>query len=208
MIPEFSNLTGSAAPDLIRGVIEPVLQIVHIAARRIVDEQLVDATFSENQISRQLCEKMREEKTRQNRRLQILEEVGTFHTTAGRIDFMIIYDLEGDSYFGIECKRLSGKRRGRLDREYVTQGMMRFVTGKYSRRHPWGMMFGYVISGPRSSAIQFVRERVDEYRTRLRIEKEFAAETQFSDYPFLHSSSHRQEITNTLITLLHYAFEI
>jgi len=209
VIPTFNNLIGSPALNLVQEVVKPILQIVSIASKQIVDQQLVHASFLENKITEQLCKTMIAVKNRLNKRLRIEEEVGTFHTTeTGRIDFKIIYDIDERNYFGIECKRLSGKRKERLDREYVTKGMMRFITGKYSYSHQWGMMVGYVISGTCKRVIQLVRERIDEYKKPLRIENEFAGETRFGRYPFLYSSHHQQEVTNTLITLLHYFFEV
>ena len=85
---------------------------------------------------------------------------------------------------------------------------MRFITSKYSQGHQWGMMVGYVIDGTCERAIQLVQERIDEYRACLRIEKEFTRETQFNDYPTLHSSQHQQKIITTIIMILHYFFEI
>lgn len=207
MIPEFNNQVGNPALDLVYEVVEPILLIISIASERIIDERLVNAQSSENEITEQLCKKMIEEKTRLNKKLRIEEEVGTFHTIAGRIDFKIIYSPDEREYFGIECKRLRGKRRG-LDKKYVTEGMMRFVRGKYSYAHQWGMMVGYVIDGTCERAIQLVRERIDEYRVSLHIEEEFAIETRFGNYPFLYSSRHRQQITSTILTILHYFFDI
>ena len=85
---------------------------------------------------------------------------------------------------------------------------MRFVAGKYGYAHQWGMMVGYVISGTCERAIEFVQGRIDEYRTILCVKQDFAPETRFGVYSFLYSSRHQQEATNTLITLLHYIFEV
>jgi len=212
MIPESSPI-GCPSTDFIYGVVATILQLVSIAANRIVKERLVDAKWEENKITNQLRQKVIEEKNLLNEErdgelsLRIEGEVGTFHTTEGRIDIKVIYDWDERNYFGIECKRLSGKYKG-LDTKYVTDGLMRFITGKYSQGHQWGMMAGYVIDGTCERAIQLVQERIDGHRSCLRIEKEFTRETRFNNYPTLHSSLHRQKITTTIIMILHYFFEI
>ena len=214
MIPEYSKRPiGRFSTDFTYGVAATILQLVSIAANRIVKERLVDAKWEENKITNQLRQKVIEEKNLLNeeRGGEIEGEVGTFHTIEGRIDIKVIYDWDEKNYFGIECNRLSGKNKG-LDKKYVTDGLMRFITGKYSQGHQFGftrgMMLGYVINGTCERAIQLVQERIDEHRVCLRIEKEFTRETRFNDYPTLHSSRHRQKITTTIIMILHYFFEI
>ena len=72
-------------------------------------------------------------------------------------------------YFAFECKRLNilenGKRRT-LAPEYVMEGMMRFVTGKYASVMRHGGMLGYVLDGRCNDAIRLVknniRKRCDE----------------------------------------------
>lgn len=53
-------------------------------------------------------------------------------------------------YFAFECKRLyplvSGAARA-LGSEYVSEGMMRFVEGRYASRMQNGGMIGYVLDG-------------------------------------------------------------
>jgi hypothetical protein len=68
-----------------------------------------------------------------------------------------------DIYFCLECKRLNvikdGKPRGYWS-EYVTLGMMRFVTGQYSRAVRHGAMIGYVRDGNVTSAMSRVEENI------------------------------------------------
>ncbi len=215
MIPEsVSSLIGQPTSNLVNAVIVTILQILTAASKQIIEQGLVKANWHENRMTNQLREKMVEAKVEKEKQLgaelmlRILPtQFGVFHTDAGVIDIAIIYSYREDEYFAIECKKLSGKRRG-LDKKYVTEGMMRFVTGKYSPNHQWGMMVGYVIEGHCENAIQFVSEKIDKkHRNSLRIDKEFAKETRFGNYPFLHSTRHRQQITSTIITILHYFFD-
>lgn len=53
---------------------------------------------------------------------------------------------EHDPHAIIECKRLSANDI-RLAREYVTEGIDRFCSGKYAANHSQGFMVGYVENG-------------------------------------------------------------
>lgn len=53
---------------------------------------------------------------------------------------------EHDPHAVIECKRISGSDT-HLCREYVVEGMDRFIHGKYGENHATGFMVGYVLSG-------------------------------------------------------------
>lgn len=75
----------------------------------------------------------------------------------GRLDLRFTSaSFHPEAYFSFECKRLcvkDGKKLRSLATEYVTEGMMRYVTRQYapSRRH--GGMIGYVHTGSRDDAI-------------------------------------------------------
>jgi len=76
-----------------------------------------------------------EKKQRGIANLRVEEEVGTRSSPGspkpeGRIDVKVIYSFDEDEYFGIECKRVGGNRARDLAREYVTEGVLRFVGGK------------------------------------------------------------------------------
>ena len=60
---------------------------------------------------------------------------------------------EHDPHAYIDCKRIAGDDR-RLCREYVGQGIDRFVSGQYARRHVVGFMAGYLESGDAGLATQ------------------------------------------------------
>lgn len=68
---------------------------------------------------------------------------------SSNIDFVVTIGDNEDVYLACECKRLnvpykSGTKG--LVGEYVTQGLMRFVVGQYSRGLPLAMMLGYVMN--------------------------------------------------------------
>ena len=89
----------------------------------------------------------------------------------GRIDLKFLPAMSAleEVYFAFECKRLNilenGKRRT-LAPEYVIEGMMRFVIGRYASIMQHGGMIGYVFDGRCNDAIRLVknniRKRCDE----------------------------------------------
>ncbi len=79
------------------------------------------------------------------------------NTPAGRIDLLVSCGLGHEVYFAIEAKRLRVcKPDGRVifygSREYVTDGMMRFVSGQYAPHMRAGAMLGYVFDGKQDKA--------------------------------------------------------
>lgn len=58
---------------------------------------------------------------------------------------------EHDPHAVIECKRIAGSDT-HLRREYVVEGMDRFVREKYGENHAIGFMVGYVLSGSPSES--------------------------------------------------------
>lgn len=83
----------------------------------------------------------------------------------GRIDlkFLPAVSAREEVYFAFECKRLNvaanGGRRS-FAPEYVTEGMMRFVTGQYAGSVRQGGMIGYVLDGRRDDAIDLVSQNI------------------------------------------------
>jgi hypothetical protein len=83
----------------------------------------------------------------------------------GRLDITFIPSsvAREDIYFCLESKRLNvlkdGQRRAYAS-EYVTLGMLRFVTGQYSKMVRHGGMIGYVLDGDVSRAIANVEENI------------------------------------------------
>ncbi len=65
------------------------------------------------------------------------------------IDFVLTIGDQEEVYLACECKRLNVPYKARtrgLAYEYVHDGLMRFVTGQYSRGLPLAMMLGYVMN--------------------------------------------------------------
>lgn len=64
----------------------------------------------------------------------------------GRADIRIVLKTDfgkRDAYYLAECKRLDGSRN--LNKEYVEEGIARFVSRKYSAYYGQGIMLGFVV---------------------------------------------------------------
>ena len=92
----------------------------------------------------------------------------------GRIDlkFLPAVSAREEVYFAFECKRLNATMNGTrrtLATEYVTEGMMRFVTGRYSSSVRSGGMIGYVLDGKSNEAMASVSQNIANRRTELQM---------------------------------------
>ena len=83
----------------------------------------------------------------------------------GRVDLAVILSQDRDVYLAYECKRLNVVRedgRRSLAREYVMDGLFRFITRQYAENLPVGCMLGYVVDGDLKSAASSVRAKIVE----------------------------------------------
>lgn len=69
---------------------------------------------------------------------------------------------EHDPHAIIECKRIAGSDN-HLCREYIVEGVDRFINGKYGENHAVGFMVGYVISDTPEAAAN----GINAYLTRV-----------------------------------------
>ena len=91
----------------------------------------------------------------------------------GRLDIAFVPLIpREDIYFCLECKRLNvvkdGKRRTYAS-EYVLLGMLRFVTGQYSKAVHHGGMMGYVLDGNIPNAVTNVEGNIQQQQAKLSI---------------------------------------
>lgn len=94
-----------------------------------------------------------------------VEDDSTTGEELGRIDIKLLPAVSAreDVYFAFECKRLNvqdGTSRRSLAPEYVTEGMMRFITGQYASSMRHGGMVGYVLDGQADEAIRLVGKNI------------------------------------------------
>lgn len=87
------------------------------------------------------------------------------------IDFCFRGDWDKKAYFGAECKLLEANDKTLCD-HYVSQGMQRYLDGKYSPKCPDGAMLGYVrqtacsdVANELKMRINALAEEPDFYKT-------------------------------------------
>lgn len=89
----------------------------------------------------------------------------------GYNDIAILFRVGLDeACLALECKRLNVVWKSRPDplaRKYVLDGMMRFVSGQYSKGFPVGGMIGYVMDGDVAAAHSSVLDQINKASLRL-----------------------------------------
>ena len=124
----------------------------------------------------------------------------------GRTDIPIFFsDIreeydEHDPHAIVECKRIAGSRAD-LCREYVVEGIDRFVTGKYGGNHAVGFMAGYVLSADAKAATA----GINRHLIRKGRQSEHLGPCSAPAAPWARSSRHARQEPRPPITL-HHAF--
>jgi hypothetical protein len=200
---------GSPSLGLDADAIATILDLLCSGWSAVVACGEVDGSSMEPDIAGHLVREMLAEKKRRGvTTLRIEEEVGTRSSPGspkpeGRIDVKVIYSFDEDEYFGIECKRLGGTRRRRLASKYVTEGVLRFVEGKYSPAHAWCAMAGFVIDGLVLEAVELVSDELHKRRSEVRLDGRWMPEPRFGSYDHLYRTTHRQSRPSSRINVLH-----
>jgi hypothetical protein len=129
----------------------------------------------EDNITIALCRALMQNRTARGLMFQIRTQVVELEPMPGedlgRLDIVFIPLVpREDIYFCLESKRLNavkdGERRAYAS-EYVTLGMLRFVTGQYSKAVRHGGMIAYVLDGNVSRAITNVEVNVRSHYAAL-----------------------------------------
>lgn len=85
-------------------------------------------------------------------------------TELGRIDLKISHGHLEEVYFAFECKKLNvtdeNGRFATLGGVYVTEGVMRFITGQYCRDLDKGGMLGFVMDGDVPRAVNAIQKKM------------------------------------------------
>ena len=78
----------------------------------------------------------------------------------------------------MECKRVTSRNSG-LAKKYVDEGIMRFVTGKYSPSHDWAAMLGFVIDSNSNGCINLIRNYLTRQCQETCMEEDWVVDTNF-----------------------------
>lgn len=127
------------------------------------------------------------------------------NTPEGRLDLKVSCGHGYEIYFAIEAKRLrvslpSGLFLG--GREYVKDGMMRFVTGQYAPLMQAGAMLGYVYDGETELAFSDIDRHIQKQAEELKLKdpKKLTSSPTFPSHP-INETNHA--LGNRLFTVFH-----
>ncbi len=120
-------------------------------------------------------------------------------------DFVFLWiDEETDPDLGLyaEAKRLFGTGSSLADK-YVEEGVLDFVEARYGRGHNYGIMLGYVLTGPLQEAISRVKKAMGGRKMKTAECSAFSPDNSLCSHPHTHHSGHLQHGTITPMTLIH-----
>ncbi|MBD2503351.1 hypothetical protein [Anabaena azotica] len=168
-----TSLWADTFPDyLIPDILDLVLSAWEVFSKPKIDDHEVPITKRFRAILRQQRDLVRLPVIIDR---EIPEDDLATGTEKGRIDlrFISIERCREDVYFSFECKRLNviskdGIRQS-LAKDYVVDGMMRYITSQYASRLLCGGMIGYIMNSDSKTAIKAVDSQVKTQCKELRI---------------------------------------
>ena len=110
-------------------------------------------------------------------------------------------------YLGVEAKKLGGAAN-QLTNLYVREGVLRFVTGKYSLGHDHAVMLGYVVAGPMDEAANKVKAAMDRNAIKTQQIAQFFPDRYVYDHPYIYSSRHTQNGVQEPFKLVHLLVDL
>ena len=110
-------------------------------------------------------------------------------------------------YLGVEAKKLGGAA-SRLANLYVREGVLRFVTGKYSLGHDHAVMLGYAVTGPVDGVVTKVKTAMGRNAIKTRQLAQFSLDRYVYDYPYIYSSRHIQDGVREPFKLVHLLVDL
>lgn len=124
-----------------------------------------DAMTHEDHITEHLVQALRRTKKVPGRieyqHVLLIEDADGNVSQSSSIDFVLTVGDDEEVYLAYECKRLNVPYAARVRSlcvPYVTEGLMRFVTGQYSNGLPMATMIGYVMNGDNDRARRGLRK--------------------------------------------------
>lgn len=106
---------------------------------------------------------------------------------------------EHDPHAIVECKRIAHTDPD-LCNDYISEGIDRFRTGKYSLNHAVAFMVGYVLDGTEQTAVVAINKRL----RRDKRSDELLAPSDLISEPWVYTSTHSRDQTGRIE--VHHAF--
>jgi hypothetical protein len=194
-----------------RDIIATVFDIIQAAWIQVCQKPEINTKSDEDTIAGALHNQMWIEK--ENRGIKgppiIVNEAATRRSQSslkpdGFIDFKMVYSWDMEDYFGIECKRVSSTKPNRhLAKDYVIEGVKRFVEATYSIGHDYAAMLGFVIDGKVNDCIDLICDRLNKYKNDICLKEDWVNELSFGTTQNIYRTRHIQDGQNDLMTILH-----
>lgn len=112
------------------------------------------------------------------------------------------YPSNPEKYLAVEAKKLYGCGRS-LAGDYVDDGVMDFINGKYASGHNYGIMLGYIVASPIDKAVGSVKIAMNKRRAITKEQSSFALNDSLCLHPHTHHSTHLPISGAPVITLIH-----
>ena len=190
-----------------RDIVATILTLVAASWHRMRKRSDVGSQSTEPRIAGALYLEMRREKKVRGLNIPLLIEESPTRSDPdlligdGRIDLKMHYSFDEDDFFGLEYKRVSSTDNDLLE-EYVTEGVMRYVTAKYCPDHDIVAMIGFVIDGLHIETATKLDGKLDKHRLRTSLCEDWQSE---GSYPVerLYRTKHIQHGREKEMTILH-----
>ena len=192
--------------------IPAVLELLLVGASELQEKGLIHSSMPENKISVLLDRHMRAARMANNTSdilswfmRTLVPEDPEGSSDLVEPDFLFTwgpYPSRTDPSLFVEAKRLRGTGPS-LAGDYVDEGVMRFVEGSYARGQDYGIMMGYIVVAPISSAISRVDVAMESRKGKTGQLSGFVPDNSLYTYPDTHRSTHLQQVTMQPISLVH-----
>lgn len=205
----FGGDTSQWADTFPESLIPDVLQLILEGWDAI---RPVQSDAREEPITRRLRESIRRAKNHRKLPFTVWPEASETDLSTGkeigRIDLLFLHGHREDVYLSFECKRLyyddgRGGFPANVSKYTGNDGMMCFVTEKYSRGLPHGGMIGYILNQSLENAREMIEKSmgVNSNPLCLQTDPPFTACVYFPNDPRVLESSHR--INHRTMVLYH-----
>lgn len=217
-VTEPNLLDPAFVEETLRRVIEAVLDLAGQAWGKLLSAGEMEERHRRDEVSTRGLLYKRMERMRASRcqfrgtLFRLKTEVGSYSSEEqevpdGSIDIEVIHRWGEDFDFRIECKRVSSSKEDHpkyLAREYINEGVLRFVTDKYGRGHKWAAMFAFAVDGNAEGSSLLIKKYVETYKTgETRVCEPWRRETLFPRQRHLFRTGHHQGEMMASIRLLH-----
>lgn len=141
-----------------------------------------------------------------------VEEISANHGTLGFIDIHISNPMKiigkEDLFYAFECKRLDGGLT--KNKEYINNGLSRFIDGKYSKKMSLAGMIGFVQgfkkSGNVNSLVVDIKDVLNKHKI-IKTTKNLTKYTIDKKFKYSYFSQHKRKKPLSKIDLYHLFFD-